>query len=354
MPDLPSNFRSVFLLGPETTEIRSLPLPQPGPGEVLLRVDVATTCGTDVKVFLRGGHPRMLQVPSPFGHEVAGTVVSVGAGVERRSIGERVVVLNSAPCGTCDYCMADRENLCRDLQYLNGAFAEFLLVPQRFQERSTHAIPSRLPSLQAALTEPLACVLHGIERSRLTGQSDILVLGAGPIGQLFVAALATENHRVVLADPNPERLILGLQMGAAATLHVQRSEERPQSVRREAADTRGFDLVIDTSGNLAAWELALEVVRPGGCVNLFGGCAPGTELALNTENVHYNELTIVGSYHHRPSVVERALELIASGSLPTELLISAEMPLDNTAEALHAMMQKKALKVAIRPQMKSS
>jgi L-iditol 2-dehydrogenase len=354
MNRLPAEYKSVYLLGPEAVEMRSLPLPQPGPGELLLRVDAATTCGTDVKVYRRGGHARIIKVPAPFGHEVAGTVVALGKEVDRWSLGDRVIALNSASCGDCDYCQVDRENLCRDLHYLNGAFSEYLLIPRRFQSKSLYRIPIGLQSQLAALTEPLACVLHGIVRSNLTTPSDIVVFGAGPIGLLFVSSLVAKNHRVVLADPNPVRLKVGEKMGATSTLEVRRSDEIPARVREAAIDLRGFDLAIDTTGSVAAWELSLEVVRPGGAVNLFGGCAPGTQLCLDTENVHYNELAIIGSYHHRPAVVGAALDLISSGNLPIDLLISAEMNLDQTEDALRSMMRKEALKVAIRPVESSS
>ncbi len=151
------------LLGPERIEIQHLPVPRPGPGALLLSVEAATTCGTDVKVYRRGGHPRMLRVPTLFGHEMSGRVAALGPGVTEFALGDPVVVANSAPCMACDACRRGRENLCEDLQYLNGAFAEFLLVPKRFVRQNTHLIPKGLSFEKAALTEPLGCVLHGID-----------------------------------------------------------------------------------------------------------------------------------------------------------------------------------------------
>ena len=225
--EVQETMRGAMLLGPERIEIRKVPVPRPGSGEVLLSVEAATTCGTDVKVFLRGGHPRMLQVPTLFGHEMAGRIAVVGHGVTTFSVGDAVVVANSAPCLTCDACQMGRENLCEDLHYLNGAFAEFLLVPKRFVQRNTHLIPKNLSFGKAALTEPLGCVLHGIDACDLPrygqlGPVEILVFGAGPIGLLFVAALAMEGHRVILADLDPGRLEIGKELGAAETIEIAR------------------------------------------------------------------------------------------------------------------------------------
>ncbi len=353
--DLPDRFRSLHLVGPERVELRELALARPGPGEVLVRVDAATTCGTDVKVYRRGAHPRMLRVPTPFGHEVAGTVAAVGPGAAGREIGERVVVANSAPCGDCRFCAMERENLCADLVYLNGAFSEYLLVPQRFVERSLHAIPDALGSEIAAMAEPLACVLHGIEilglgaGSGQTSVTDALVIGGGPIGLLFVAALADRGHRVTLADPNPARRASGRALGAAAALEVTRREPPPEELRAAAADPPGFDLAVDATGSVEGWARAVGSVRPGGKVSLFGGCAPGTTLALDTHLVHYSELTLFGAYHHRPATVAAAVELLAAGSFDARALLTEERPLEETKEALEGMIARRVLKAVIRP-----
>ncbi len=345
--DEPSHHRAVFLLGPERLELRRVPTPRPGEGELLLRIDAALTCGTDVKVFRRGGHPRMLTVPGPFGHELAGTVLETGLGVERFRPGDAVVVANSAPCGRCRPCAEGRENLCRDLAYLNGAFAERLLVPARFAAASVHALPAGLAPRCAALAEPLACVLHAVERSALPGPSDALILGAGPLGLLFTALLLRRRHRVVLADPNPGRLDAGARLGARP-LRVERGAPA-ELLRAEAADHAGFDLAVDATGSAAGWERAIEAARLGGLVNLFGGCPPGTTIRTDTGRLHYGELSLVGSYHHRPANFADAIALLAAGEVPAEPLLSAERPLEEIEEALRSMIRREALKVVLRP-----
>ena len=337
--------RTVHLLGPERVELREVEVPSPGEGEIVVRIRAATTCGTDVKVFRRGGHPRMIRPPAPFGHELAGTVEEAGKGARWRE-GDRVVVANSASCGECPYCRESRENLCTSLEYLNGAFAERILVPRRFAERSTHRMPDGLGFELAALAEPLACALHGIEACALRPRSDVAVYGAGPIGLLFAGALSSAGHRVTVADPNPSRLDAARRLGAAEAVQIERGGGH--TATSHAADPKGFDAAIDATGVPEVWLDAIRSVRPGGTVNLFGGCAPGTTVPLDTALVHYSELTLKGVYHHRPADVKRAIEMLAARSFDAGILLSAEMPLERVEDALRSMMRKEALKVVIR------
>jgi len=312
----------------------------PGPGELLIEIEAATTCGTDVKVFRIGGHPRMLRVPSAFGHEMTGTVVAIGAGVDCWSPADRVVVANSASCGACRYCRLQRENLCSDLQYLNGAFAEYLLVPDRFARRSTYNRPPGLPVEQGALAEPLACVLHGIEACQLFEPADVLILGGGPIGQLLVGALAALGHRVAIVDANEPRRAVAKSMGATTIM------DREEFQRSSAS----FDLSVDATGTLQGWHQALGSVHPGGQVLFFGGCPPGSRMELDTGRVHYDEITLRGAYHHRPDTFRRALEFLSERKFPAELLLTSRAPLERTEEALLSMMRRENLKVVLEPQ----
>ena len=341
--------RVIYLLGPEHIEIREEPVPTPREGELLVRIQAATTCGTDVKVFRRGGHPRMLRVPTPFGHEFAGSVEALGPGVTEYEPGDRVVVANSAPCGGCAYCKGDRENLCRDLLYLNGAFAEYIRIPRRFVRLSTHRFDADLPYEIAALLEPLACVVHGVDACGLGDGAEVLVYGAGPIGLLLTAVLAVRGHGVVAADPNPSRLEVARVLGARDTVAVSRGGAAADRLRSRSPDGDGFDCAIDATGVPAVWQDAVACVRPGGVVNLFGGCPPGTRISLDTALVHYNELTIKGAYHHRPAAVLRALEMLRRKELDPRPLLSAEAPMDGLEKALRSMIAKEALKVVVRP-----
>ena len=350
--NLPDRMTGAVLIGPEQIEIRDVKVPGVGNGEILVRIRAATTCGTDVKVFRRGGHPRMLKVPTLFGHEMAGDVAAAGAGVEKFRSGDRVVVANSAPCDVCEPCRRGRHNLCEDLHYLNGAFAEYILVPRRFVARNTHHIPDGLSFEKAALTEPLACVLHGIDACDLdrfgaAGPVEIVVFGGGPIGQLFVSALAKLGHKVILADPNPVRLDMGKSLGASQTLEIARGGGEADRVRAATAGGKGAWIAVDATGVPEVWQDAIQSVRPGGLVNLFGGCAPGTSIPLDTHHIHYDEITLKGVYHHRPETIAGALDMLADPAFRADLLLTGSESINHVERALRGMMAKDQLKVVI-------
>ena len=363
---LPAKARAIYLIAPEELELREVPVPRPGPGELLVAIEAATTCGTDLKVFRRGGHPRMLEVPGPFGHEMTGRIAAIGSaltsgagggpragaagatGTSRFREGDAVIVANSASCGRCALCHDGRENLCPELTYLNGAYADFLLVPARFVERSTYPRPAGLAAELAALAEPLACVEHGLARLGLEAPGgaprQILVLGAGPLGLLFVAVLSEQGHRVTAADPHAVRLEVASKLGAEATVHIERSWTDEHS-----AIDRNFEIAIDATGTVTGWSTALAATLPGGTALFFGGCAPADRIDLPTFSIHYDEMALLGSYHHTPRSFAAAIERLSAARSDYRLLLSHEESLENIEDALQSMMEKRALKVVIRP-----
>jgi len=341
--------KTVYLLGPEQVELRTCKVPEPGPGEILLAVRAATTCGTDLKVYRRGGHPRMLVVPTPFGHEMAGTIAHLGDGVEGWELQQEVVVANSASCGHCRFCLEERENLCVNLQYLNGAYSNYIIVPERFVERSLYAKPASVPFEHAALAEPLACVLHGYDLLGLNGAKDVLVIGAGPIGLLFVDVLVAHGHDVTLADPHESRLEVGRALGAHRFYKADRDGRDTSGLRSRSLAGEGYSIVVEATGATVAWQTALSSVRTGGTVLLFGGCAKGTSVPMDTHSVHYSELRVLGAYHHRPDTFRRAIDLLAEGRLHPGAILSGEMGLDAVGDALVKMGNREGLKYVIRP-----
>ena len=337
--------------GPMDIRLEQRPIPRPEAGEVLVQIAAATTCGTDVKTYRRG-HPLLFpHTPAGFGHEVAGKVAAVGAGIDQFHEGDAVVVANSAPCRSCFYCRRGQESLCENLLFLNGAYAEYLLVPERIVRYNLHRLPPETSFIAAALTEPLACALHGIDASGITANNTVAILGSGPLGLLLVALAKLRGARVIVTGRGKERLALAHHFGAdividAATLSVP---EQLDAVRTKTEAQRGADIVIEAIGTPETWELAARIARPGGLVNFFGGCPSGTHITLETRPLHYNELTIKGVFHHTPTYFAQALDLIVTHQIDVEALITAKVPLASTVDVFHRLLQKQGVKYALIP-----
>ena len=310
--------RALRYHGPGDLRVEEVPRPEPGPGDVLVQVEVALTDGTDAKAFRRG-HPLLLaEVPSPFGHEFCGIDVATG---------RRVVAANSAPCGDCPPCRRGEETLCENLRpFLNGAYAEYLLVPARIAARNLLPVPPSLASEVAAMVEPLACCLHGIERAEVEAGQTVAVVGPGPIGLMLCAAAKDAGARVVAVGGRPDRRELAREFGA------------------ELGDGRGADVVVEAAGTAEAWQDALELVRPGGTVVFFGG----RELSVDTFRLHYEELTLRGAFHHTPRHVRAALAFLASGAYPWERLVTHRVGLEQVT-GLFADPPANLLKAAVLP-----
>jgi L-iditol 2-dehydrogenase len=342
---------AAMFYAPMDIRMEEQPIPEPGPGEVLLQVAAATTCGTDVKTYRRG-HPLLFhRPPAGFGHEAAGIIAAVGPGVTGWHEGDAVVAANSAPCGRCFYCRRNRPSLCEDLLLLNGAYAEYLLIPERIVSCNLYRLPPGTSFIAAALTEPLACALHGIAVSDLHAGDTVVVIGAGPLGLLLTAAARLAGAEVVVSGHGAERLALARRFGAARVFDTTALslEEQCSLLRAATPEGRGADVVIEAVGTPETWELAVAVARRGGLVNFFGGCATGTRVTLETRPLHYDELTLKGVFHHTPLYFSQALELIAGGQIDVEALISARLPLAEAVKALQLLLHKQGVKYALLP-----
>jgi L-iditol 2-dehydrogenase len=345
-----ATMQAAVLHGREDIRIESVPVPQAEVGELIVEVGAALTCGTDLKVFRRGYHARMIVPPALFGHELAGTVVQAGAGVTDFAPGDRVVALNSAPCGECYFCERGQENLCDDLLFNNGAYAEYIRVPARIVAKNTLRVPDHVPLEHAALTEPLACAVHGFQDSHPHPGDLVAVIGGGPLGlmMLHVAALAgCETIAVVKHDGQAEA---AKQLGAA---HVVQTSSIRKAIRETRALTpkdRGVDIAIEAVGVPDAWEEAVEMVRKGGTVNFFGGCAVGTHVNLDTNRVHYSDITLRATFHHTPSICRKALDLIASGRFQAGAFITGRAHLYELNRVFEKLMKRSSeIKTAIVP-----
>jgi L-iditol 2-dehydrogenase len=309
--------RAALLYAQGDLRLEDVIRPEPGPGDVLVEVEVALTDGTDLKTFRRG-HPLLArESPAPFGHEFCGIVD-----------GNRVVAANSAPCGACDGCA--RGEQCRDLVFLAGAYAEWLVVPERIAAVNLHAVPRGLAPEVAAMVEPLACCLRGVERAGIVAGDRVTILGAGPIGLMLAACVADAGGWPVVVGGRAERQALIELFGA------------------EADDGAGADVVIEASGTEEAWTDAVALVRPGGTVVMFGGLPREARPAVDAYRLHYDELTIRGSFHHTPAAVRAALVFLASGAYPWERLVSHRVGLEGLP-GLFADPPRDLLKAAIVP-----
>ncbi len=329
--------QAAVLHGREDLRLEMLPRPRPAAGELVVRVGAALTCGTDLKVYRRGYHARMLALPAPFGHEVAGTVEEAGEGAPF-SPGDRVVALNSAPCGACFFCRENQPNLCDDLLFNNGAYAEYLRVPARIARKNTLAIPDGMPLEHAALCEPLACVLLGLEESKARAGDTLAVIGAGPIGLLFVHAAALAGLEVIAVAKHRDQAELATALGARSAVLLSADLRSPvEAVRALTEAGRGADIAIEAVATPATWGWAVDLARKGGTVNFFGGPPAGTRVALDTNQLHYSGLTLRASFHHTPATVRRALALLASGRFQAGRFLTGRAPLTGIAALYRSM-----------------
>jgi L-iditol 2-dehydrogenase len=341
---------AAVLYGKEQLRIERVQVPKLDRGDVLVRVRAALTCGTDVKVFRRGYHAKMIRPPALFGHELAGDVAAVGSDVSGFHVGQRVVAANSAPCGACYYCEREQENLCEDLLFNNGAYAEYIRIPNRIVEKNLHEIPAHVSYQDAALVEPLACVMRGLEESGVKPGDTVAVIGLGPIGMMFVRlAKAVYNARVIAIGRRRSQLDRAAGMGADEVVLNEEGADVVTPVHKLTGG-RGADIVIEAVGLPEVWQLAIKLLRRGGVVNFFGGCPEGTDVPVDAGLLHYSELTLKASFHHTPALIRQALDIISRGRVTARDLVNRVEPLSNLLEVMqHLMSHNGHLKTAIIP-----
>jgi L-iditol 2-dehydrogenase len=342
--------RAAVLHGREDVRLEEVEIPRLGPGEVLLRTRAALTCGTDVKVYRRGYHARMIQPPALFGHEIAGVVEEVGQGVAGVLPGTAVVAANSAPCGACEYCRDGRASLCDDLLFWNGAYAEFARIPARIVERNLVTLGPGTSFRDAALTEPLACALRGIGASRVCSGQTVVVIGSGPIGLMLLALARLRGASVVVVGRNPDRLRRATELGAAQAIDASATPDLLERLGACGRSGGGPDVVIEAAGLAETAELAIRAVRKGGLVNLFAGCPADARVAFDAQRLHYEELTLTSTFHLTPESFREAHRLIADGLVRAGAFITASAPLQDLPDVLRRLAAGgDGLKTAILP-----
>ncbi|MDE1162216.1 MAG: alcohol dehydrogenase catalytic domain-containing protein [Acidobacteriaceae bacterium] len=348
--------RAAVLHGREDLRVHDVARPVAGPGEVVLRVEAALTCGTDLKVYRRGYHAKMLTLDRIFGHEAAGVIVEMGEGVAGFAIGDRVVPQNSAPCDECFYCKAGQQNLCDDLLFNNGAYAEYIRIPARIVQKNMLHVPDGMPLEHAALTEPLACVMRGLEQCDAKAGQTVIVLGAGPIGLLFIHAAAILGLHVIAVVKRIDQVATAKEFGAENVVRIADVEDPIVAARALTPDGRGADIVFEAVATPEAWQWAVQMARKGGLVNLFGGPPAGTSASFDTNLIHYSDINIKASFHHTPATTRAAFELLCSGKFDCEKFITGEAELEAVPSVFQAMLTRPAegtapeIKTVIYPQ----
>jgi L-iditol 2-dehydrogenase len=342
---------AAVLYGREDMKIERVDIPSLAEDEVLVRVEVALTCGTDLKVWKQGSHPRMIEPPALFGHELAGVIEMKGSAVNGGlRTGMRVVPSNSAPCTVCFYCRKGQPNLCEDLLFNNGAYAEYIRIPGRIVRQNMLEIPEQVSFVDAAMVEPLACVLRGVHEIGVQPGETAVVIGCGPIGLKFIRILSGRGVRVIALGKRKNQILAAERLGAVAGFNVSEIENPVTLVRQLTEAGLGADAVIEAVGLPVTWQWALQMVRKGGIVNLFGGCPSGTQVNFDPAALHYSEITIKSTFHHAPQFIREALDTIVRGEIRASDFITGEVPLAELPHVFEHMKNRNGeLKTAVIP-----
>ena len=340
--------------GPEDLQVEEREIPFPGPDEMLLRVEAASICATDLRIF-QGSHrkygPGTVRVP---GHEVVGTLADVGRNVRGYHAGQRVFIAPNMGCGKCRWCRAGRNNLCPDYDAfgitLDGGFAEYMRITQpAIEQGNVIVVDSAVDAGGMALAEPLSCVLHGQEAISVGKGDVVLIQGAGPIGIMhLLLARRRGARRVLMSEQSSQRIATAYALGADRVIDIGR-EELIDAVLSESSRS-GADVVIVATAAPKALEDAVRVAAVGGRVNFFAGLPKEQPLiTLDANLVHYRELVVTGTTACSTGDCRSAAKLVASGEIDLAPLISGRFALRDATEGFQAAHDRNGLKVVLEP-----
>ena len=340
---------AVMFYAPGDIRYEKTQIPRLKEGEVLIKIEAALTCGTDLKTYRRG-HPVLIKsIPSGFGHEFSGVIEEISDGVKGFKKGDRVVAANSAPCGECFFCKKGEFNLCENLEFLNGAYAEYIAVPKRIAEKNLYIIPENVSFDEAAFVEPLSNVIHGVEKSGIKKGVSVGIVGLGPIGLMFAKVSKLKGATVITSARNEMKLDLAKTFAGADKIVNSTKTNYINEFVNFSEEQKGLDVAVDCTGQPEIWEQLPSTVRKGGTVMLFGGCKSGTTVNFDTRRLHYDEVKLVAAFHHTPKYIKQALDMITEGKIDVKKLITTELPLSQTKEALELQGSSKAIKIVLKP-----
>lgn len=339
---------TAFLIDIGKIEIKQVEIPKPADGEIVIQVKSALTCGTDLKMYLRG-YPKF-NFPMLFGHECSGIVYRVGSGVKNFKEGDEVMFANSASCGECYYCKRGDENLCISLvnNIFLGAYSEFAKVPAKIVQKNMFIKPKELSYTQSAFLEPVSCIMNGIRNLNLFERDTILIIGDGAIGLMFTLAIKKFfNVNLIVAGKHPERLEIAKRFGADEIIN---SSEIDLTQRlNEITNGIGANSVIECTGKPEVWEKSLDLVAKGGQIILFGGCPSGTKVKFDATRIHYDQITIKGIFHFTSKDVRKAYEFLYDNSNELLQLVSGRYKLTEINEVFNKLVNRNGIKYEIVP-----
>lgn len=348
--NIPKEMHAVLFYGPKDIRYEKVPVPEINDGEILVQVKTVLTGGTDLKTYERG-HPVLIKsTPSPFGHQFSGIVVKTGKNVKDLRTGKKVFVANSAPCFECRFCKKERYSLCEDLLFLNGAYAEYIKIPDRIVKYNTYEVSDDIDFEAIATAESIAVCLNGIEKSGVDKGKTVCIIGTGQIGLTFVFLCKLFGAKVISVGRKEQKLQVAKRLGADFVFKLEDKEKLKKGIK-SVTEEQGPAVVIEAVGLPEVWELGTEIVAKGGLVNFFGGCKKGTSVQLDTYKLHYEELKLIGVFHHTPFYIKKALELVKSKKSEVKNLIqniiTHKMHLKELEKAFILHKEGKAIQVAI-------
>lgn len=347
-----AEMNAAMFYAPMDVRFERTEVPVAGQGELLVNVRAALTCGTDIKTYQRG-HPVIIpEVPSTFGHEYSGEVVEVGKGVEAFKPGDRVTACNAVPCYNCYYCKIGKNSLCENLLIVNGAYAEYIVVPEQMVKHNVFKLPPHMTYEEAALSEPLGTAVHAMRYAKIDMGDTVAVVGSGPLGLMLARLAHLQGARVILLGKGAERLHTATVFGVNENIDITEvtdPADRIQAVKDLTEGGRGADAVIEAVGKPEAWEEAIHMGRKAAKIVFFGGCSKGTSIEVDTYLLHYTELTLYGVFHQTPDDYKRACHLLANRLVDGRQLVRESLPLNRLLEAFDRVKALEAIKYAIDP-----
>lgn len=345
-----TTMRGVYFLEPGKLELREVSIPQPGPGEVVIKIETATTCGTDLKAYRRGH--KLFKPPMPFGHEYAGYITAVGAGVTHFKEGDAVMGTNTAPCNECFYCKRGRQQLCVELEgrFNFGTYADYARIPAYITAQNLHHKPDHLSFAEASCLEPLSCAVLGAHYTGVQLGDTAAIIGVGAQGLMQIQLLKSMGaSRVIAIGRSKGRLERALLVGADHVFSTDAGD--PVEFVKSLTEGRGADVVIEAAGHIDTWSQAMMMARKGGTVVQFSGLPGGTQVAFDATHLHYDEITMKGVFHTTPCMIELAVQALSDGKVNVKPMLDDAVPLSQVEASLLRMHQSEVIKVAIVPGM---